>query len=121
MRSLEFLQTGLLMIVIKNGSTLNCFHSIISFITHSSFGTCSQARSVRREARASGGDAASDQIKQRMEAAMTRYLTIKAALLEPETLRLMMEMTSATCDVLVQAALAGDKAELGPAFRGAIQ
>ena len=43
-----------------------------------------------------------EQIQQRMEAAMAKYLTIKAALLEPETLRLMMEMTSATCDLLVQ-------------------
>ena len=56
-----------------------------------------------REARASGGDPAmAEQIQQRMEAAMAKYLTIKAALLEPETLRLMMEMTSATCDLLVQ-------------------
>ena len=56
-----------------------------------------------REARASGGDPAmAEQIQQRMDAAMTKYLTIKAALLEPETLRLMMEMTSATCDLLVQ-------------------
>ena len=43
-----------------------------------------------------------EQIQQRMETAMAKYLTIKAALLEPETLRLMMEMTSATCDLLVQ-------------------
>ena len=56
-----------------------------------------------REARASGGDPAmAEQIQQRMETAMAKYLTIKAALLEPETLRLMMEMTSATCDLLVQ-------------------
>jgi ubiquitin conjugation factor E4 A len=58
-----------------------------------------------REAETGADRALAEQIQQRMDSAMTRYLSLKAALLEPETLKLMMQLSATTCTFLVHSAL----------------
>merc|ERR1719410_1743215 len=60
---------------------------------------------------AGGGGAAGEQIQSRMEVAMQRYLTYKAALLEPSTLDLQTALVAATSDWLVSLAT-GKRGEL---------
>ena len=64
-----------------------------------------------RDAMAGGGGAAGEQIQSRMEVAMQRYLTYKAALLEPSTLDLQTALVAATSDWLVSLAT-GKRGEL---------
>lgn len=75
-----------------------------------------RTQELYRDAR-DGDPQIAEQIQARMDAAMTRYLGIKAALLEPETLKLTMDLTSATCDLLVHLVLVGDGIGLGDKFR----
>ena len=64
-----------------------------------------------RDSMAGGGGPAGEQIQTRMEAAMQRYLTYKAALLEPATLDLQTALVAATSDWLVSLAT-GKRGEL---------
>jgi len=64
-----------------------------------------------REAMAGGGGGAGEEVQGRMEAAMQRYLTYKAALLEPSTLDMHTALVAASCDWLV-ALVTGARAEL---------
>jgi len=64
-----------------------------------------------RDTMAGGGGAAGEQIQTRMETAMQRYLTYKAALLEPTTLDLQTALVAATSDWLVSLAT-GKRGEL---------
>ena len=51
-----------------------------------------------------------------MDDSMNRYLTLKAALLEPETLNRQMDLTAGTANLLVQLVLRATSSELGTSF-----
>jgi len=60
-----------------------------------------QLQNSYRNAQAAGGGPAAEQVHERMDAAMTKYLTIKASLLEPATLEATSNFLSATAGWLV--------------------